>query len=111
MRIDYAAMGRRIRARRRERKLTQEKLAERMGISASFLGHVERGSRVMSLETFVRFCETLETSPEELLGMTGRSLYAGLPQQVTVSVPGLMQGVVELLRTTGTMPMQQEQET
>ena len=43
--FDYGAMGARIRACRRELKLTQEKLAERVGISNSFVGHIERGEK------------------------------------------------------------------
>lgn len=35
--MDYEALGQAIRARRKEARCTQEKLAERAGISASFL--------------------------------------------------------------------------
>ncbi len=101
MRIDYAAVGQRIRACRRERRWTQEELARRMGISASFLGHVERGSRVMSLETFVSFCDALEASPDELLGMACHRMCAGLPEEMSISVPGLMQGMAEMLKKLG----------
>lgn len=33
----------------------------------SFLGHIERGSRIMSLETFVNICGALEADAGELL--------------------------------------------
>ena len=51
--VDYKDLGRRVRALRRAAHLTQEELAEQVGISASFMGHVERGSRVASLDTLV----------------------------------------------------------
>ena len=65
--VDYKDLGRRLRTLRRQRSLTQEELAERVGISASFLGHIERGSRVASLETLVALSNVLKTSPHYLL--------------------------------------------
>ncbi len=65
--MDYQDMGLRVRALRRQMGITQEELAEKVGISASFLGHIERGTRVASLETLVALCNTLETTPEYLL--------------------------------------------
>lgn len=67
MTIDYIDLGRRVRDTRRQQSLTQEKLAEKVGISASFLGHIERGSRIASLETLVALCNTLHVTPQYLL--------------------------------------------
>ena len=41
-----------------------------IGISASFLGHIERGTRVASLETFVALCNELHVSPQYLLNQS-----------------------------------------
>ena len=60
--FDYGAMGARIRACRRELKLTQEKLAERVGISNSFVGHIERGEKEASLETVFQMSRALDVS-------------------------------------------------
>lgn len=65
--MDYQDMGMRVRTLRRQMGITQEVLAEKVGISASFLGHIERGTRVASLETLVALCNTLNTTPEYLL--------------------------------------------
>ena len=65
--MDYRDLGMRVRTVRRQMGLTQEELAERVGISASFLGHIERGTRVASLETLVAMCNTLNVSPVYLL--------------------------------------------
>ncbi|MBE5811114.1 MAG: helix-turn-helix transcriptional regulator [Clostridiales bacterium] len=65
--VDYKDLGERIRTLRRKRSLTQEELAEQVGISASFMGHIERGSRVASLETLVALCNNLKTTPQYLL--------------------------------------------
>lgn len=60
--VDYAAVGQRIRRRRRQLKFTQEQLAERAGIAASFLGHIERGTRKASMETFLCIADALRIS-------------------------------------------------
>ena len=65
--MNYKDLGARIRTMRRQQSLTQEHLAEKIGISASFLGHIERGTRVASLETLVALCNELDVSPEYLL--------------------------------------------
>lgn len=96
--VDYVAIGQRVRGLRRGMMLTQEELAGRAGITASFLGHVERGSRVMSLETLMALCSALSVTPNNLLGMEHAPLSAALPDRVTVPVPFLLQGVADLLK-------------
>ena len=65
--VDYQALGERIRSARRQHGLTQEALAEQADISTSFLGHIERGTRVASIETLVAICNALTITPQELL--------------------------------------------
>ena len=60
-------MGTRIRKCRKQMKITQEALSEQVGISASFLGHIERGTRVASIETLIAICNTLKVTPQYLL--------------------------------------------
>lgn len=57
--IDYRAIGMRIKRARKQAHMTQEQLAERAEISPSFLGHIERGSRIASVETIVRLSDAL----------------------------------------------------
>lgn len=42
---DLIALGERLRALRKEAKLTQEELAARAGLSANYIGEIERGER------------------------------------------------------------------
>jgi transcriptional regulator with XRE-family HTH domain len=63
----YTALGKKIRKARQARMLTQETLAEKSGISASFLGHIERGSRKASLETVINLANALGVGANELL--------------------------------------------
>ncbi len=65
--LDYAKMGMRIRQVRKAKGWSQEELAKKCGISMSFMGHIERGTRIMSLETFVSICGALEADAGELL--------------------------------------------
>ena len=45
--MDYIDLGRRVKELRRKQSLTQEALAEKLDISTSFLGHIERGTRIL----------------------------------------------------------------
>lgn len=65
--MDYIALGKRIRKQRKSAKLTQAGLADKVGLSPSFLGHVERGNRKASLETVVAIANTLHVSVDMLL--------------------------------------------
>lgn len=65
--VDYSKMGMRIRQVRKVKGWSQDELAKKCGISMSFLGHIERGTRIMSLETFVSICNALDAGADELL--------------------------------------------
>ena len=42
MTVNYQDLGLRVRDARKAKHLTQEQLAEKVGISSSFMGHIER---------------------------------------------------------------------
>ena len=65
--LDYARIGMRIRQIRKVRGWSQDELAKRCGISMSFLGHIERGTRIMSMETFADICGALDAGADEIL--------------------------------------------
>jgi len=65
--IDYKELGKRIRTERRKQDLTQEKLAEMADISDSFMGHIERGGRTLSIETLAKLANALHLSVEYIL--------------------------------------------
>lgn len=65
--MDYISLGRQIRRQRQMMNMTQERLAEKAGISASFLGHIERGSRKASLETLINIANALNVGTDKLL--------------------------------------------
>lgn len=65
--MDYKKLGRKIKICRIERSWTQEQLAQKACISTSFLGHIERGSRIASLETFSNIATALNINADYLL--------------------------------------------
>lgn len=65
--IDYKLIGTSVREERLKYNLTQEKLAESVGISPSYMGLVERGERIMSVETLVKLSVALGVSTDTLL--------------------------------------------
>lgn len=56
-----------VRLYRKQRNLTQLELAERADLSVDSIKRVERGSRTMSLENFMRIVEALDVSVSYLL--------------------------------------------
>lgn len=65
--MDLVDLGNRIRLCRQSAKLTQDQLAAKAGVCTSFIGHIERGTRVTSLETLVALCNVLNVSMDYLL--------------------------------------------
>jgi transcriptional regulator with XRE-family HTH domain len=65
--INYTALGERIRGFREKAKMTQEKLSEICNLSAAHIGHIERGTRIPSLDTMFKIATTLNISIDVLL--------------------------------------------
>jgi predicted transcriptional regulator/transcriptional regulator with XRE-family HTH domain len=60
MRQEPTLLGGKIRALRRQRSLTQAQLAERLGISASYLNLIEHNRRSLSAPLLIRMAEVLD---------------------------------------------------
>lgn len=65
--MKYESIGKNIRKYRLERKLKQEDLAERSGLSANYIGMVERGQKIPSLESFINILNSLGVSADMIL--------------------------------------------
>jgi transcriptional regulator with XRE-family HTH domain len=61
-------LGEAARLARREAGLTQQDVAESVGIVPEVYGRIERGVSLPSLSTLFRLCVTLHRGPNELLG-------------------------------------------
>lgn len=60
-------IGNNIRKYRLKQNLTQEQLAERVGISTSFYANLERGKKSMSIKTLRDLSDALEVSVDFIL--------------------------------------------
>lgn len=65
--MDYYAIGQRIRKIRKAHGLSQEELAEKVGISTTHMSHIETGNTKLSLSVFVDLAAALEVRADELL--------------------------------------------
>ena len=74
--VDYKAMGRRIKIKRNEKRLSQKQVAERINISTSYYGNIERGNRIPSIDTLVDIANVLDVGMDYLLA---ESLDAAFP--------------------------------
>lgn len=61
------AFGRRVAEVRKERGLSQERLAHDAGIDRSYLGGVERGQRNVALDNIVKIARALGVQPGVLM--------------------------------------------
>lgn len=67
MRIDYDAVGLRIKIARIKAKITQETLADRVSLSTSHVSNIETGNTKLSLPTIVNIANSLSVSVDALL--------------------------------------------
>lgn len=61
------SIGKYLRKYRREKGLSQETLAEMTNLSSNYIGMLERGQKVPSLETFIELINALGISADMLL--------------------------------------------
>ncbi len=67
MTIDYQLIGQRIASCRKKNYVTQERLAEHLDVSVTYISKIERGKTQLSLERLVQISQYLNISPTELL--------------------------------------------
>jgi transcriptional regulator with XRE-family HTH domain len=61
------AVGQRIRAWRMQRGLTQQQLAQALGVSESYIQHVEQGQRSLRVDKLLELAAALNVSAPQLL--------------------------------------------
>lgn len=69
----YQALGQRIAERRKAQYLTQQQLAERLGISQQTLAHYEVGRLRIAVAMLSTLAKELDVAVEDLLGEPARS--------------------------------------
>ena len=82
-------IGRTLRRLRTERGLTQQGLAARLGISASYLNLIEHDQRAVTAAVLIKLTEALGVDLAALSGQAERQLEAGLREVLSDPVLGL----------------------
>ena len=65
--MNTSSIGKRIRKYRKAKGWRQEDFAEKIGLSVTYTGMIERGEKVPKLETFITIANVLEVSADLLL--------------------------------------------
>ncbi len=61
------AMGQRIMVRRKSLRMTQEELAEKLGVSTQMISNLELGKKAIRPENLANVCEVLKLSADFVL--------------------------------------------
>ncbi|MCH5182845.1 MAG: helix-turn-helix transcriptional regulator [Oscillospiraceae bacterium] len=83
MYVDYSLIGAKIKARRREIKLTQENLAETLSVSVGYVSQVERGVTKVSLDLLARIGAALDCDLTRFLSDSATSDSGYLKSELT----------------------------
>ncbi len=67
MELNYKALGKRIKIARINADMTQERLADTMGLSPSHMSNIETGTTRVSLTALVNIANTLSVTVDDLL--------------------------------------------
>lgn len=65
--MNYYRIGQKIRKFRKAQGLSQEELAEKIGISVTHMSHIETGNTKLSLPVFVDIANALDVQTDDLL--------------------------------------------
>ena len=82
--MDYYAIGQRIRKNRKAQGLSQETLAEQVGISVTHMSHIETGNTKLSLPVLVDLATVLDVRTDDLL-------YDGVSAERSVAIDEIIQ--------------------
>ncbi len=88
MNITLQEVGKRLYERRKQLRMTQEELAERVGITAQTISTAELGKKAMRADTIIRVCGALDISADYLLfGYVSTQDLSSLSQKVSQLTP------------------------
>ena len=87
-----AKIGKKVRNERLRLNWTQEELAEKLDMSASFVSQIERGVRSVSIETLERLSQALGVSSADLLKKDSDSRKVSETQTAEHKLQSLLKG-------------------
>ena len=87
--MNTSSIGKRIRKYREEKGWRQEDFAEKVGLSVTYTGMIERGEKVPKLETFITIANVLEVSADLLLADVLTTGYNVKSSEITEKISSL----------------------
>ena len=97
MTVNYKEIGKRIRQKRKEKKLTQEALAEKLDITVGYVSQMERGVTKISLERLAEIGAVLDTELSSFLNGTVQKQNSYLQTELAEKIEKLGQKDRQLL--------------
>jgi transcriptional regulator with XRE-family HTH domain len=77
------SLGTRISLVRRSHKVTQEALADMLGVSPKHISHVENATSCLSLKNLIQFCDYFDCSMDYLIfGKQNNEALSKLPDEI-----------------------------
>lgn len=96
---DLVESGKRIAVLRKEKGVTQEQMADDLGLSTDTIGRIERGAKGTSVDMMSCFAEYFGTSMDYIVNgkMEGaiEAMFAGLSEEQQIKVMNIMKTVIE----------------
>lgn len=65
--MDLQSIGKKIKDKRQQKRISQERLAELVDVTPSYISNIESGNRVASLPTMLEIAKVLDLSLDYLL--------------------------------------------
>ncbi len=84
--MDYYEIGQRIRKIRKAHRLSQEELAEKIGISTTHMSHIETGNTKLSLPVLVALAQVLEVQTDDLLFDTAQASRSAAMNEIALTL-------------------------
>lgn len=85
--LNYVEIGKRIKSKRNEMHLTQEKLSEIIDVSPSYVSEIERGTSISSLATITKIAQTLNLSLDYLIYGINQSNASSTFTEILKNIP------------------------
>ncbi len=97
------AMGQRIMVRRKSLRMTQEELAEKLGVSMQMISNLELGKKAIRPENLANVCEVLQLSADFVLtGSNTKSAVDAVAEklvQLTVQELQMVSDIIDYMNT------------
>ena len=102
--MNYETIGKRIRKYRKALSLSQEQLAEMVGISTTHMSHIETGNTKLSLAVLVEISKSLSVSMDTIIfgheKMSDDKIKSEVYELLASCSPAQTRVLLEIMRTT-----------